>query len=386
MDDITKQPPVEPPMTPAPSAPGMPPRPTPQPIEGTKTGLKAKVSASFHRRKKAWLWGGGSALAVLLLVLLGGFIWYQTQLSPVNADNTELIRVDIASGTTPNQIAAQLEEAGLIRSAQAFSVYTRITGTQNGLQAGTYRLSPSESTPKIVDHLQSGKVDTFNITFLPGATLEDNREVLLKAGYSAQEIDAALNATYDRPLFAGKPSSADLEGYIFGETYSIGSGATVQDILEQTFAQFEQVIEQNNLVQGYQNQGLNLYKGIIMASIIQRESGGNDQPEIAQIFLKRLEMGMKLDSDVTYQYIADKTGVPRDVNLDSLYNTRRYPGLPPGPIAAPGVAALQAVANPADTDYLFFLSGDDDVTYYGRTLEDHEANIRNYCQEKCQII
>lgn len=364
----------------------LPPRPTSQPIEGTETGLKAKVGASFRRRKKAWLWGGGSALAVLLLVLLGGFIWYQTQLAPVDANNTELIRVDIASGTTPNQIAAQLEEAGLIRSAQAFSVYTRITGTQNSLQAGTYRLSPSESTPKIVDHLQSGKVDTFNITFLPGATLEDNRDVLLKAGYGAEEIDAAFDATYDRPLFASKPSSADLEGYIFSETYNIGSGASVQDILAQTFTQFEQVIEQNNLVQGYQNQGLSLFEGITLASIIQRESGGNDKPEIAQIFLKRLEMGMELGSDVTYQYIADKTGVPRDVNLDSPYNTRRYPGLPPGPIAAPGVAALQAVANPADTDYLFFLSGDDDVTYYGRTLEEHEANIRNYCQEKCQII
>lgn len=364
----------------------MPPLPPPQPIEGTKTGLRAKMGASFHRRKKAWLWGGSIALAMLLLTVLGGFLWYQTQLSPVNASSTELIRVDIEVGTTPNQIAAQLKESGLIRSTEAFSVYTRITGTQNSLQAGTYRLSPSESTPRIVEHLQSGKVDTFNITFLPGATLQDNREVLIKAGYSADEVDAALSASYDSPLFAGKPQDADLEGYIFGETYQIGSGASVEEILQLTFSQFEQVIEQNNLVAGYQAQGLSLYEGITLASIIQRESGGNDQPEIAQIFLKRLEMGMELGSDVTYQYIADKTGVPRSVDLDSPYNTRRYPGLPPGPIAAPGVAALQAVANPADTDYLFFLSGDDDVTYYGRTLEEHEANIRNFCQQKCQII
>ena len=95
---------------------------------------------------------------------------------------------------------------------------------------------------------------------------------------------------------------------------------------------------------------------------------------------------MPLGSDVTYQYIADKTGVTRDPNLDSPYNTRRYAGLPPGPIATPGLSALQAVAEPEDSDYLYFLSGDDHVTYYGRTLKEHEANIANHCKVKCQII
>jgi UPF0755 protein len=89
---------------------------------------------------------------------------------------------------------------------------------------------------------------------------------------------------------------------------------------------------------------------------------------------------------VTYQYIADKTGVPRDTNLDSPYNTRIKTGLTPGPIAVPGLNALLAVANPAAGDYLYFLSGDDDITYYGRTLSDHEANIAAHCKVKCTII
>ncbi|HRQ86485.1 MAG TPA: endolytic transglycosylase MltG, partial [Candidatus Saccharibacteria bacterium] len=144
--------------------------------------------------------------------------------------------------------------------------------------------------------------------------------------------------------------------------------------------------EKENLKELYAAQGLNLYEGITLASIIQREAIGGDETQIAQVFFKRLSIDMPLGSDVTYQYIADKMGVPRDVNLDSLYNTRRFQGLTPGPIAAPGLAALKAVAHPADTDYLYFLSGDDDVTYFGRTLEDHERNIAEHCQLKCQII
>ena len=124
-----------------------------------------------------------------------------------------------------------------------------------------------------------------------------------------------------------------------------------------------------------------------MASIIQREViTAADAAQVAQVFKKRYDMGMQLGSDVTYQYIADKTGQARNVNLDSPYNTRRYAGLPPGPISTPGLAALKAVAQPAKGDYLYFLSGDDDKTYFARTNEEHEKNIRNHCQEKCQII
>ena len=146
------------------------------------------------------------------------------------------------------------------------------------------------------------------------------------------------------------------------------------------------MLEQNQLQEAFAEQGLSLYEGITLASIIQREAIGGDEPQIAQVFYSRLSIGMELGSDVTYQYIADKTGVARDVNLDSPYNTRRYVGLPPGPIASPGVDALLATANPAEGDYLYFLSGDDDVTYFARTLEEHETNIREHCQQKCQII
>lgn len=377
VDDLqpTNQP-VAPTTTPASIAP--------QPLE-SETGITVRPP---KKSKKRFIWWGVGVLGALLLVLTGAFVWYRMQLAPVDASDTTKKLVLIESGSTPTDIANTLHDEGLVRNAAVFLWYTRLEGVQNNLQAGTYRLSPSESTPQIVEHLVKGNVDTFNITFLPGATLADNRKVLIETGYTAEEVDAALARSYDSPLFAGKPANADLEGYIYGETYTFGASTSVETILERVFEEFNSVVEKNDLVAQYEAQGLSLYEGITLASIVQREASpkADDMPQIAQVFYSRLELAMPLGSDVTYQYIADKTGVARDTNLDSPYNTRRYTGLPPGPISAPGEKALVAVASPASGDYLYFLSGDDDVTYFGRTLDEHEANKRNHCQKKCQIL
>lgn len=374
------QPPVRPPVQ-SPSQPPMP----PQPLSDTP-GISAVSVKKSPKKRLFWLLGG--IVATLLLIIGGFFAWYTLQLSPVDSSNSDKKLITVKAGSAPGQIATLLESEGLIRNSDAFLWYTRFQGVQNKLQAGAYRLSPSESTQQIVKHLTSGKVDTFTITFLPGATVADNRKVLIGAGYSEEEVDAALAKPYDSPLFAGKPAEADLEGYIFGETYAFGTDATVEAILERTFAQFYKVVQDNNLVARFEAQGLTLYEGITLASIVQREASpqADDMPQIAQVFYSRLATGMPLGSDVTYQYIADKEGLTRDPNLDSPYNTRRYAGLPPGPISAPGEKALKAAANPAEGDYLYFLSGDDDVTYFARTLDEHEANIANHCREKCKII
>lgn len=343
---------------------------------------------SGGRLKRIIIWLLVSILTILIALGAGTYVWYGQQLKPVDETSDTKKVVTIKKGSNPTMISELLYEEGLIRSQLAFMVYTRVERVQGGLQAGTYRLSPSESTQDIVKHLSSGSVDTFSITFLPGATLMDNREAFIKAGYEANEVDLALSKSYDSSLFNGKPASADLEGYIYGETYSFSTDATVESILEHTFEQYYSVVKSEGLEAKFKAQGLSLYEGITLASIIQREAspGGSDMPQIAQVFYTRMERGMELGSDVTYQYIADKTGVPRSPNLDSPYNTRKYPGLPPGPISAPGKKALVAAANPAKGDYVYFLSGDDDITYYAKTLDGHEANIRNHCQEKCKIL
>lgn len=359
----------------------------PQPIEDQKPKMTVvPKSNKMSRRKKVILFSGLGLLTLIIGLVAGGWFWYQYQLSPVGNNPQEYIKVTIDEGTQPDQIGEILEEKKLIRNQAAFSLYARLSGKQNLLQAGTYRLSPADSTPEIVDHLKNGNTDSFSIMFLPGATLEEHREVLISAGYSEEEVDTALAKTYESPLFKDKPAGTSLEGYIYGDTYNFGSGASVGDILTYVFEIFNGVIEEEDLEAQFATNGLNLYEGITLASIIQREAVGGDEPQIAQVFYSRLAIGMVLGSDVTYQYIADKTGVPRDPSLDSPYNTRRYGGLPPGPIASPGLAALKAVGQPADGDYLFFLSGDDNITYFGRTNAEHEANIVNHCQKKCLIL
>ena len=323
-------------------------------------------------------------------------LWYNAQLSPVSTSKST-VDYQVKSGSSLGQIADGLKEAKIIRSSTAFKIYVRLSNKQSLIKSGVYSLSSSESTRQIVDHLVNGSVDVINITFYPGATLspsqnstnnghDDVTSVLLAAGYSESEILAALSAAYDSPLFAGKPSTADLEGYIFGETYQFNKGTPVSDILQRAFTEFYSKVEKYNLVAKFASHGLSLYQGITLASIVQREvSDANYQKQVAQVFYNRLSQVMTLGSDVTYQYIADKLGVARDVNIDSPYNTRRYAGLPPGPISAPGLSALLAVAEPASGDYLFFLSGDDDLMYFANTEEEHERNRTTHCIVKCSI-
>lgn len=369
------------------------PAPKPEPLlpeHGGKTSLP-KLSRSHSWRKRMAM--AAAAIAIIFLALMGvAYSWYLQQLSPVSSDTTKYIRVTIASGETPDTIAKDLQAAGVIHSSLAFTIYTKLSHTENNLQAGAYNLQPSLSTQAIVDHLVTGKIDTFDVRFLPGDTLANDRNLLLSLGYSAQEVDAALNKQYTGPLFASKPAGANLEGYLYAETNEFYPSATVESILQKFFDEYEAFIVKNNLAADFKKQGLTLYQGITLASIVQREvassdssTPSNDQRQVAGVFLNRLAAGMTLGSDVTYQYAAKKLGVAPSPDLDSPYNTRKYPGLPPGPIATPSDGALLAVAHPASNNYLFFLSGDDGKMYYAKTDTQHQQNITQHCQKKCSI-
>lgn len=362
-----------------------------QPINGQPTGLnrpKKRFNLSGH-----WVIFG--ILALLVLSVAGALAWYYVQLKPRSDDKSQLVLVTVEAGSTPDDIGKLLVDKSVIRSALAFNIYTRLSSTRGNLQAGSYRLSPAESTPDIVKHLVNGSVDQFSITFFPGAMLADTSDkpqaekqdvtsVLERAGYSAAEISAALSVSYNSPLLQGRPTTANLEGYVYGETYNFNIGATAEDILGATFDEFYEKIIDNDIIKGFAKQDLTLYQGITLASIVQREaSNPEDQKQVAQVFLTRLEMGMPLGSDVTFIYAANKMGVEPISTLQSPYNTRINVGLPPGPIASPGLSALVAVASPASGDYVYFVAGDDGRVHFARTLAEHEANISNYCTTEC---
>lgn len=343
---------------------------------------------SSPKKSRRWLWWIVlTVVAVIVAVATSTALWYSQQLDPQNPNSKQLINITVSAGTSGASLGETLESEGVIRSATAFSWYLRLNGSSSQLQAGVYKVGPGQSVPEIVEIITSGETETFRMTFLPGDTLAEHRKAFLKAGYDAAAVDKALSESYDHPLLKSKPTTADLEGYIYGETYEFFVDATPEQILTRTFDEMYKVIQDNDLEAKYKQQGLTLFEGITLASIIQREvNTPADQKQVAQVFLLRLKKDMQLGSDVTYQYIADKTGQQRDPSLDSPYNTRRYGGLPPGPIASPGASALTAVGNPSKGDYLYFLSGDDDKTYFGRTNAEHEANIKNHCEKKCQIL
>jgi len=340
-----------------------------------------------RRSKKGLILGSIIGFLVLLIAAgAGAYLWYNEQLKPVAGSGSEK-RITVEDGTSPAQIAQLLHENGLIRDTLAFDIYTRVSGTRSQLKAGSYNLSPSNSTQQIVDHLVTGKVDEFQITLLPGATEKENREALVKAGYQQADVDAAFDKQYDHPLFKDKPESEGLEGYVYGETYTFDSAATAEQVLEHTFDEYYRVVEENDLVNAFSKQGLNLYEGITLASIIQREvSGEEDSRKVAQVFFKRLAEDMPLGADATFVYAAKQAGEQPTVDFESPYNTRQTRGLPPGPISAPGIDALKAVANPAEGDFLYFVSGDDGKNYFSKTEEEHEKNTREHCKENCALF
>ena len=355
------------------------------------------------KRRVSWLLILSIFVAILGILALSGSLWYRNMLTAVNSSSQESLRINIKQGMTPDNIATVLERSKLIHNSMAFSIYVKIHNIGDKFKTGVYSLKYSQTMPEIIERLTSGVSDEIAITFYPGATLEtkksnsDSREVesvLKKAGFSDKDIAKGLAANYNSKILASRPSGHTLEGYIYGETYYVSPDDSVEKILLRAIKQLESIVEKNDLEKKFAARGLTLHQGITLASIVQRESIGcgsgaikcEDQQKIAGVFYNRLKNNMNLGSDVTYQYIADKTGVERTPNLDSPYNLRKYKGLTPTPIATPGLPALKATSSPAEHDYLFFLSGDDDKTYYATTDKEHQNNIKKYCAKKCLIL
>lgn len=345
-------------------------------------------------------------LALLIIAVVGVITWYADSIRArtsieecsgiVGSDKCIYGEFIVHESESVSTIAARLEEEGFIKSALAFKVYLRVNNDKPVLRIGTYEISSSMSVAEIVSVLETGSIAaTFRITFLPGGTIIDAKKALNNAGYRNEDIEAAFSKTYDHPVMAGKPENGTVEGYIFGETYEFYATASVEDILTRTFDQLYTIVEQEDLINKYSAQGLTLYEGITLASIVQKEAYSADQPQVAQVFLSRMAAGMTLGSDAIIGYRADQLNPNRDksdmsyLNLSVIpcpWNSRSCTGLPPSPISNPGKSALLAVATPAAGDYLYFLTGDDNKMYYARNNADHEKNIRDHCKTMCSIL
>ena len=330
-----------------------------------------------------------ASIAVSLLVLLvigaaGVQYWYRQQLNPVSNSQTA-VTVTIPTGATVKQIAKILESKELIKSAQAFEWYIRNKDLRDSLQAGQYQIAPSQSVQEIATILSQGKVQKNFFTILPAQRLDQIKASLIKAGYNEADVTAALDpAQYkNHPALVAKPNNASLEGYLYPETFQTTANTTPKEIITQSLDEMANVLTPD-LIEEFQDQDLSIHEAITLASIVEQEvSNGDDRRMVAQVFLNRLKIGMMLGSDVTYRYAAILTGQEPSPFIDSPYNTRKYKGLPPGPISNVSQSSLLAVARPAANDYLFFVAGDDGKTYYSKTAAEHEALAAEHCKVLC---
>jgi UPF0755 protein len=343
-----------------------------------------------------------AAVLVLLLIIAGAgaVIWYQSSISAIydvkcTTKECESQKFTVVSGEGAAQIADKLEQAGLIKSAFAFRIYLTLNPDKRNLLPGEYYFSKNMSVEQIVKSLNTGIVArTVTITFLPGETVRAARKKLIDAGFDEAEVDEALGKQYNHELLKSKPADASLEGYIWGDTYEFYADAKVEDILKILFDQMLKVVNEEGLVAKYQARGLTLHQGITLASVVQRESTADyeEQRHVAQVFLTRYARGMALGSDAIIAYRADQLNPYRNKKdmsylstIDCPWDSRHCAGLPPTPISSPGRNALKSVADPTDTQDLYFLTGDDGKMYYAKTEAEHNAN-KVHCPNLCQYL
>lgn len=364
----------------------------------------------------------------------GGYYWYSLQ--PVSSANCrfdsakaaaesnekesnsvcEYQTIEISAGESVKQIANNLKRADLIRNPLAFELYARINNLHAKLKTGKYSFRKTMSARAIAKQLVNGVVssDVFNLTILPGTSLLGDKgksqtgiiHQFRTLGYSEEEINQALTKHYDNPILKGLyanetklsdlkiPEKLALEGYLYGETYQFYNHEKLENVITTILNQFNDVVVSNQLEEKFKARGFTLRQGITLASIIQKEARTEDMPGVSMVFQNRWRQGIALGSDVTATYAADITGIDRTnatnadiLAVNSLYNTRKYPGLPPGPIAVPSKAALLAVAEPdsSKASMLYFLTGDDGLMYYSSTDAEHNQKIRDHCQKLCKV-
>lgn len=309
------------------------------------------------------------------------------------SDDPAVVVFTINPGETAGTIAPRLQRKGLITDAQLFRWLVRYRGVDAQLEAGDYELRADMTMDEIIDALQHGRLREVLVTIPEGKRAEEVAALLEEQGLVESETFMALVQTgasaYDflsnRP--AGAPSS--LEGFLFPETYRIPVDYDASQIIDVMVSTFDEVFSAD-MRQMAAGKGMTIYEVVTLASIVEREAViAEERAIIAGVYLNRLEQGMYLQSDPTVQYALgyqEDTGqwwkmpmsLEEDVRFDSPYNTYLYPGLPPGPICSPGLASLQAVLEPADTNYLFFFSRFDGSHAFAETYEEHLRNQEEY--------
>ena len=309
-------------------------------------------------------------IALLCVVVLAGaavFMYLGSLGKALDSQNTDTVNIKIESGSGTGTIAKVLLDNYIIDNVNEFKLWSRIKGYDSQYKAGTYTLSPSMDYQTIADIIVGGKVTTKNFTIPEGYTIYQTAESLSKQGMGDYEkfIELIEAADFDYEFLEGAQNNKNkLEGYLMPNTYTLDEGMSEEQILKVMLNQFRE--DAQDAYNYYYNeesnspaQNFTINEIVTVASIIERECKvAEERPLVASVIYNRLEKGMPLQMCSTVQYVLGKQKevlTIADTKIESPYNTYINPGLPPGPIASPGKAAIEAALNPADTDYLYFV-------------------------------
>lgn len=326
-------------------------------------------------------------LLLLLLLVLAALAWfgseaYRKVLSPFQgyAQNTVVL---IESGMPVSAIGKKLQRQGVIASADYFTRYYRLFFAGKKLKAGEYLFDGPLSMRQVIEKLEEGKVLLYKVTVKEGLWIGETAQIFEEAGlFTAAEFRrAAGNAALVRDI---DPEAEDLEGYLFPETYLVRKDITPREMAALMVGRFRRNFS-NTFIWRAMDIGMSLHQAVILASLIEKETANRDERFlISSVFHNRLRQNMLLDCDSTIIYALKKAGSYDgnlrwdDLKSDSPYNTRKHRGLPPGPIASPGAASLEAALYPETSDYLYFVAKDKGSHYFSKSLAEHNHAVRKY--------
>jgi peptidoglycan lytic transglycosylase G len=333
------------------------------------------------RRVLRWM----AFLALLAFVAAGvaGATIYLRTREPYRGYGATEQFVEIAPRSSTRAIGDALVSTGVVRDRLTYRLAVLLSGQARGLKAGEYRFDHPMTPLEVLDKIARGDVYSIAVTFPEGRTIAEMAAIAEAHGLGP--AGAFVEAAKDKSLVhALDPLAQDLEGYLFPETYRVSRHTDASALVRLMVNRFDRVLSPE-LRQSAERAGLSIHQLVVLASLVEKETGRADErPLIAAVYLNRFRIGMALQCDPTVIYALQRvekyTGNLRrdDLAFDSPYNTYRYAGLPPGPIAAPGKASLEAVASPADVDYLYFVSRNDGSHEFATTLAEHNRNVQKF--------
>ncbi|MBP3928694.1 MAG: endolytic transglycosylase MltG [Peptostreptococcaceae bacterium] len=333
----------------------------------------------------------GSIIAVLILLVVG---YIYIQIGPYNKNSKKDILIEIPKGATLTKVSSILEENKLIKNRVLFKVVSKFKEDNNGVKAGKYLLSQKYSNSEILDILISGKTynDGIKVTIPEGSTYKEVIKYLTNKKIGKAEVYEELinnpKEFYDKYKFLDEKDITTLEGFLYPDTYYFEKDMSEKDVISAMLKRFSEVYTPE-LKEKQKKMGLTLQQVINMASIIEKEAVKDvDRPKIAGVFYNRLEIGMPLQSDATIQYIFDERKhivSYSDLKIDSPYNSYLNKGLPPTPIANPGIKSIEAALEPEDNDYLYFVATVDGGNNYSKTYDEHLKYVKEYKENRDKL-